>query len=153
MGLGHRQEGGQGLPSVQGSLWLAAGITRLEREVGRHAEGDGLPPERARRWGSGHTVLLVGVYVDDLIITGTEEEVKKFKAQMKKFDMSDLRLLCFYLSVKVRQDASGITLRQAHFAKWILELVGCNPTHTPMEEKLWLSRESMAVEVDSTHYW
>jgi hypothetical protein len=29
---------------------------------------------------SGHIVLLIGVYVDDLIITSTkEEEVKKFK--------------------------------------------------------------------------
>jgi hypothetical protein len=53
------------------------------------------------RRGSGRTVLLVGIYVDDLIITGAEEEVK-FKAQMKKFDMSDLGLLCFYLGVEVR---------------------------------------------------
>ena len=75
------------------------------------------------RRGSGRNVLLIGIYVDDLIITGAEEEVKKFKAQMKnKFDMSDLSLLCFYLGVEVRQDASGITLRQAHYAKRILEL-------------------------------
>jgi hypothetical protein len=33
------------------------------------------------RRGSGRTVLLVGVYIDDLIITGAEEgEVVKFKA-------------------------------------------------------------------------
>jgi hypothetical protein len=33
------------------------------------------------RWGSGRSVLLVGVYVDDLIITGAEErEVEAFKA-------------------------------------------------------------------------
>ena len=38
------------------------------------------------RRGSGRSVLLVGVYVDDLIITGTEErEVEAFKAQMKIF--------------------------------------------------------------------
>jgi hypothetical protein len=56
------------------------------------------------RRGSRRTVLLVGVYVDDLIITGAkEEEVEKFKAQMKeKFNMSDLGLLCFYLGVEVR---------------------------------------------------
>ena len=30
-------------------------------------------------------------------------------------------------------------------------MVGCNPTHTPME-KLRLSRQSTAEEVDSTHY-
>jgi hypothetical protein len=77
------------------------------------------------RWGSGRNVLLVGIYVDDLIITGVEEQkVKVFKAQMKKvFDMSDLGLLCFYLGVKVRQDASGIALCQTHYTKRILELV------------------------------
>ena len=56
------------------------------------------------RQGSRHNVLLVGVYVDDLIITDAEEQkVEVFKAQMKKaFDMSDLGLLCFYLGVEVR---------------------------------------------------
>jgi hypothetical protein len=109
------------------------------------------------RWGSGRSVLLVGVYVDDLIITGVEErEVEAFKAQMKKtFDMSDLGLLSFYLGVKVHQDSTGITLRQTHYAKRILELggmVGCNPAHTLMEEWMRLSRHSTAMEVDPTHY-
>ena len=79
-----------------------------------------------------------------------------FKAQMKKAsNMSDLGLLCFYLDVEVRQDATGIALRQTHYAKHILELgdmTGYNPAHTSMEEKLKLSRESTAEEVDPTHY-
>ncbi|XP_066361035.1 uncharacterized mitochondrial protein AtMg00810-like [Miscanthus floridulus] len=79
------------------------------------------------------------------------------KAQMKKaFDMSDLGLLCFYLGVEVRQDASGIALRQTHYAKHILELggmMGCNPAHTPMEEWLKLSWDSTAEEVNTTYYW
>ncbi|XP_066316394.1 uncharacterized mitochondrial protein AtMg00810-like [Miscanthus floridulus] len=73
---------------------------------------------------------------------------------MEKFDMSDLCLLCFYLGVEVRRDANGITLRQKHYAKRILELggmAGYNPTFTPMEE-LRLSRHSTVAEVDSTHY-
>ncbi|XP_066333509.1 uncharacterized mitochondrial protein AtMg00810-like [Miscanthus floridulus] len=108
------------------------------------------------RRGSVHNVLLVNVCVDDLIITGAKEQkVKVFKAQMKKaFDMSDLGLLCFYLGIEVRQDATGIDLRQTHYAKCILELsgmTGYNPAHTPMEEKLKLSQES-TTEVDPTHY-
>ena len=56
------------------------------------------------RQGSRRNVLLVDVYVDDLIITGAEEQkVEVFKVQIKKaFDMSDLSLLCFYLDVEVR---------------------------------------------------
>jgi hypothetical protein len=109
------------------------------------------------RRGSGRTVLLVGVYVDDLIITGVDpREEEGFKAAMKEqFDMRDLDLLCFYLGVEVRQDANGITLRQAHYAERILELgemAGCNSATTPMEEKLRLSRESKVEEVDPTHY-
>ena len=109
------------------------------------------------RRGSGRTVLFFGVYVDDLIITAArEEEVETFKAQMKQtFDMSDLDPLSFYLGIEVRQDATRITLWQTQYAKWILELGGmdgCNPAHTPMEERLRLSRQNTAAEVDSTHY-
>jgi hypothetical protein len=55
----------------------------------------------------------------------------------------------------MHQDASGIALRQTHYSKRILELggvIGCNLAHTPMEEKLKLSRESTTKEVDPTHY-
>jgi hypothetical protein len=109
------------------------------------------------RRGMGRSVLLIGVYVDDLVITGTDEaKVRAFKMQMMdKFQMSDLGLLCFYLGIEVRQDNTGITLRQAHYAKRIVELggmEGCNPAHTPMEERLQLSRYSEAEEVDATQY-
>jgi hypothetical protein len=104
--------------------------------------------------GKGHPILLVGIYVDDLIITGTEEaEVEAFKAQTKgTFQMSDLGLLCFYLSIKVHQDNDDITLHQNHYAKHIVKLGGMggyNPAHTPMEERLKLSRYSEAEEVDA----
>ena len=107
------------------------------------------------RWCSGRNILLLDV--DDLIITGAEEQkVEVFKAQMKKaFDMSDLGLLCFYLGVKVRQDDTGIALCQTHYAKRILKLggmMGCNPAYTLMEERLKLSRDSTAEEVNPTHY-
>ena len=121
----------------------------------RNAKMDTTLKEMGFQQGTGRAVLLVGVYVDDLIIAGVEE-VEKFKAAMKqRFDMSDLGLLSFYLGIEVHQDASGFTLRQAHYAKRILELggmEGCNPVHTPMEEKRKLSRDSEAEEVDPTHY-
>jgi hypothetical protein len=107
------------------------------------------------RWGRGHSVLLVGVYVDDFIITNMEEaEMEAFKAQMKgTLQMSDLGLLCFYLSIEVHQDDGNITLHQAHCANHIIELGdmgGCIPTDTPMKERLKLSRYSEAKEIDAT---
>ena len=52
----------------------------------------------------GKAPLIIGVYVDDLIITGTcEEEITTFKEQMHHlFDMSDLGLLCYYLGIEVQ---------------------------------------------------
>ena len=84
----------------------------------------------------------MGVYVDDLVITGTKDaEVAAFKEKMKAtFQMSD-------------QDDSGITLRQTAYAKRVVELAGltnCNPALTPMEERLKLSRDSTTEEVDAT---
>jgi hypothetical protein len=51
--------------------------------------------------GSGTGRLIVGVYVDDLIITGGDAvAVNKFKGQMMNtFRMSDLGLLSYYLSL------------------------------------------------------
>jgi hypothetical protein len=63
--------------------------------------------------------------------------------------------LSFYLGIEVRQDAGGITLRQAHYAKKILEMAGmtdCKVAATPMEEMLRLSRDSTTEEVDATLY-
>ena len=55
--------------------------------------------------------LLVGVYVDNLIITGTDAAaIIEFKAQMQKlFKMSDLGLL-YYLGIKVAQSDGEIML-------------------------------------------
>jgi hypothetical protein len=102
-------------------------------------------------------ILLVEVYVDDLVITGSSSAaVEEFKEEMKSaFLMSDLGLLSFYLGIEVHQDAGGITLRQAHYAKKILEMAGmvdCKAAATPMEERLRLSHDSTVEEVDATLY-
>jgi hypothetical protein len=51
--------------------------------------------------------------------------------------------------------ASDIVLCQTHYANHFLELggmMGCNPAYTPMKEWLKLSWDSIAEEVDPTHY-
>jgi hypothetical protein len=54
--------------------------------------------------GKGASQLLVGVYVDNLIITGNNaDEITTFKQQMcSRFKMSDLGLLSFYLGIEVK---------------------------------------------------
>jgi hypothetical protein len=65
------------------------------------------------RRGNRGNVLLVGIYVDNLVITGTNDaEVAAFKEEMKvTFQMSDLRPFSFYLGIEVHQDDFGIALR------------------------------------------
>ena len=64
------------------------------------------------RRGNGGNALLVGVYVDDLVITDVKDaEVAAFKEEMKPiFQMSDLGPLSFHLGIEVHQDDFGITL-------------------------------------------
>lgn len=51
----------------------------------------------------GESKLLIGVYVDDLIITGSDDnEFDRLKKQMMElFQMSDLGLLSYYLGIEV----------------------------------------------------
>jgi hypothetical protein len=52
--------------------------------------------------GHGQSRFLLGVYVDDLIVTGADaDEVKRIKKEMMElFNMSDLGLLHFYLGIE-----------------------------------------------------
>jgi hypothetical protein len=103
------------------------------------------------------SVLIIGVYVDDLVITGgNSQAINDFKRQMKsKFSMTDLGLLSYYLGIEVKQTDGEISLCQSGYVARILEKMGltnCNPTHIPMEPRLKLSKHSQAESVDATEY-
>ncbi|WVZ98286.1 LOW QUALITY PROTEIN: hypothetical protein U9M48_043748 [Paspalum notatum var. saurae] len=103
--------------------------------------------------GKGAHRLIVGVGVDDLVITGGDiTELKQFKEEMKS---TDLGLLHYYLGLQVNQTATGITISQGAYATKILEaagLAGCNASATPMETRLKLSKLSTEPAVDATEY-
>jgi hypothetical protein len=100
--------------------------------------------------GKGTSSLLVGVYMDDLVIIGAEVlEIEKFKSQMKDlFKMSDLGLLSYYLGIEVTQLPGYITLCQETYARKILEGQGMddyNPTHAPIEDNLLIKPRTEAL--------
>jgi hypothetical protein len=110
-----------------------------------------------RRSDQNGNFLVVGVYVDDLIITGpSQDSIEAFKRQMmKSFSMSDLGLLPYYLGIQVNQRERETTLCQSSYAKKILEqagMSGCNPCQVPMENKLKLSKNDKSSLVDATKY-
>jgi hypothetical protein len=89
--------------------------------------------------------LVVGVYVDNLIITGSDcDDIRTFKEEIAAaFKMSDLSLLHYYLGIEVKQSASGISLSQGPYAMKILDridMIGCNPCHVPIEVHLKVSK-------------
>ncbi|KAG6514647.1 hypothetical protein ZIOFF_025016 [Zingiber officinale] len=101
--------------------------------------------------------ILVGVYVDDLIVTGRSTEgINKFKQQMMiEFEMSDLGLLSYYLGIEVEQQKSRILLRQSAYAKKILsqfQMADCNATKQPMEPKTQLHKDLEGTPIDTTEY-
>jgi hypothetical protein len=92
---------------------------RIDRELYKLGFIKSVEEHAAYRRGSGSSLLLVGVYVDDLIICGPDSKViDDFKQQVKmSFDMSDLGLLSYYLGLEVKQKPGDITICQSAYAE------------------------------------
>ncbi|XP_074352885.1 uncharacterized protein LOC141692040 [Apium graveolens] len=101
--------------------------------------------------------LIVGVYVDDLIITGTTiSAIVKFKGEMRhEFDMTDLGKLSYYLGLEVEQASGCIQIKQMTYAKKVLQKAGlseCNSVKYLMELKLQIDADKNGEDVNSTQY-
>ncbi|WVZ57628.1 hypothetical protein U9M48_007990 [Paspalum notatum var. saurae] len=105
--------------------------------------------------GTGSGRLIVGVYVDDLVITG-RSGINQFKADMMKlFRMSDLGLLSYYLGLEVKQTEKGISIGQAAYAAKLLArsgMEGCSACTVPLEKKNKLTKKNESPAVNATEY-
>lgn len=105
----------------------------------------------------GNEYLIVGVYVDDLLVTGTSvENILEFKNQMRdEFDMSDLGKLTYYLGIEVEQRRGCTKLKQTAYAKKLLEKAGMqdsNETKYPMDPKIVLHKDETRKQVEPTMF-
>ena len=68
-------------------------------------------------------IIIVVLYVDDLIITGSKvSHVYDCKGQLKKvFDVTDLGLLHYFLGIQVWQEKDRILLSQQKYALDVLK--------------------------------
>ena len=94
-------------------------------------------------------ILIVCIYVDDLVFTGSDEGMfADFKASMKReFDMTYLDKMKFFLGVEVVQNAEGIYISQRKYALEILERFGlekANSIRNPMIPGMKLMRNEEA---------
>ncbi|KAA3487372.1 cysteine-rich receptor-like protein kinase 5 [Gossypium australe] len=94
-------------------------------------------PSTWRAWDSKGALLIVPLYVDDLLVTGSNGNLlTKFKKQMQaKFEMSDLGDMTYFLGLEVFQSNEGIFINQKSFALKILNrfcMKNYKPTKTPI---------------------
>lgn len=83
-------------------------------------------------------LLIVCLYVDDLIFTGSSSTMfDDFKqSMMNEFEMSDLGLMHYFLGYEVAQNSAGIFSSQKKYVREILErfqMTNCNSVGTPVE--------------------
>ncbi|RDY12354.1 hypothetical protein CR513_02868, partial [Mucuna pruriens] len=99
--------------------------------------------------------LLICVYIDDLLITGSSEgEIASFKKQMmNEFEMSGLGLLSYFLGIEFETTRYVMVMHQTKYAKDLLKrfnMQQSNPVGTPVG--LNLKKEIDEEQVDPTHY-
>ncbi|GAU43236.1 hypothetical protein TSUD_241260 [Trifolium subterraneum] len=100
---------------------------------------------------------LVFLYVDDLLITGSNKnEIEKIKAQMsEEFDMTGLGKLQYFLGLEFSNTNKGLIVHQKKYVTDVLKrfnMMDYNPANTPMETNLKLSNDEEGESVDATLY-
>ena len=90
----------------------------------------------------GQCIYLV-VYVDDIVITGSDQDgIQKLKQHLfTHFQTKDLGKLKYFLRIEIDQFSFGVVLSQRKYALDILEETGmldCKPVDTPMDPNVKL---------------
>ena len=92
-------------------------------------------------------ITIVAVYVDDIIITGDdEEEIKRVKGCLsKEFEVKDLGNLKYFLGIEVARTEKGISLCQRKYTLDLLSdmgMMGCRAAPTPIEQNHQVTAQS-----------
>jgi hypothetical protein len=127
------------------SFLIATGFSRCHSD----------PNVYTKKVGS-HLIILV-LYVDDLILTGSDSKLlNHVKTSLKKkFEMTDLGFLHYFLGLQVLQTNEGIFLSQSKYACDLLRhfhMDDCKPSPSPFQSGVNLSATCTSPEVDATLY-
>lgn len=105
-------------------------------------------------------LLLVCLYVDDLLVTGSDTtEIERFKGNMKsEFKMTDLGSLTYFLGIELVYTNKGIVLYQRKYTQEVLKrfhMEHCNEAATPAETNVKLLRRESENQLMalSTNRW
>ena len=72
-------------------------------------------------------ILIAALYVDDLIFTSNNGNIiEEFKMEMmKKYEMSDMGMLHYFLGIEIFQEDDGVFICQKKYVENILRNLGC----------------------------
>jgi hypothetical protein len=105
------------------------------------------------------SLLLIVLYVDDLLITGCSNSMSTIAAVKRilhdRFLMMDMGPLHLFLGLEISQDALGIKLSRAKYARDLLErfhMIDCKSTPTPFLSGVKLEDGGETTLVDNTLY-
>ncbi|KAD7477708.1 hypothetical protein E3N88_00844 [Mikania micrantha] len=102
-------------------------------------------------------LILVQIYVDDIIFGSTSSALcKEFKGVMKKkFEMSAMGEMTFFLGLQVKQDSKGVLIHQGKYVTDILnkfKMMESKPASTPMAARPILTLDLDGEDVDQHLY-
>nr|GEZ50143.1 retrovirus-related Pol polyprotein from transposon TNT 1-94 [Tanacetum cinerariifolium] len=102
-------------------------------------------------------ILVVQVYVDDIIFGSTHPRYIQlfFDLMKRRFEMSMMGEMMFFLGLQVNQSPCGIFINQSKYVLEILKkyrMESCNLVGTPIEIKDKLDLDQNGTPVDATQY-
>nr|GEX83123.1 putative reverse transcriptase, RNA-dependent DNA polymerase [Tanacetum cinerariifolium] len=131
------------------SIWTPSGICRKFESKRSVSFEEILIWTEAVSSSLGKLVTCLIIYVDDMIITGNdEEEMTRLRTNLfKEFEIKDLGRLKYFLRIEVLRSKQGIFICQK---KYVLDLlvetgmIDCKPMDTPMmvNQKLYMKEKA-----------
>eukprot|EP00253_Pinus_taeda_P027213 PITA_27213 len=105
----------------------------------------------------GNSLIILVLYVDDLVLTGSDPNlINHVKSNLKKkFEMTDLGHLHYFIDLQVLQSKEGISLSQSKYACDILHhfhMEECKAAPSPFQSGVKLSVSCTSLEFDATLY-
>lgn len=106
---------------------------------------------------NGEKLTLLIIYVDDMIITGNdEEEITELQEKLsKEFEMKNLGKLKYFLGIEVARSNEGIFLSQRKYVLDFLAEVGmldCKPVDTPIMQNYKSVEHTDSIPEDKENY-
>ena len=105
----------------------------------------------------GEYIVLLIIYVDDLILTGSSDMlIQDIKSKLKgEFDMKDLGELKYFLGIEIIRDAYDTWMVQRQYALDMLSRYGmtaCKPISVPLEQNVKLRADTGDLLEDPAMY-